>query len=292
MFLFENVKGLTSSRWTPEGEKGEIWKDVQRTFEGLDGYFIDSAIVQAKSYGVPQNRPRVLLVGIRDDIGPPSTSGGLASGLLPPAAGHPPDPIDLLGDLQDEGHATKAATAAYPSEASGETQEWFRADPRTGKIAPKGAPVTEHEYSRHAPRIAAKFRYMIQHSGEIRDQDRTKKFAQRVLPRQWPPEGPNITATSLPDDYVHFSQPRILTVREWARLQTFPDWYQFSGSRTTGGRRRAGILPAAIGTEKYLSTRRLVTPSRSGWQGRSASTSGASWTVEFEPSRSAFTEPA
>ena len=39
---------------------------------------------------------------------------------------------------------------------------------------------------------------------------------------------PNITVTSLPDDYVHFSQPRSLTVREWARLQIFSDWYQFS----------------------------------------------------------------
>ena len=52
--------------------------------------------------------------------------------------------------------------------------------------------------------------------------------------------GPTITATSLPDDYVHYSLPRVPTVREWARLQTFPDWYQFSGKRTTGGRRRAG----------------------------------------------------
>ena len=44
----------------------------------------------------------------------------------------------------------------------------------------------------------------------------------------------------MPDDYVHYSQPRILTVREWARLQLFPDWYQFTGKRTTGGLRRAG----------------------------------------------------
>ena len=81
---------------------------------------------------------------------------------------------------------------------------------------------------------------MIENDGEIPEEMQTKKFAQRVLPVRWDERGPTITATSLPDDYVHFSQPRSLTVREWARLQTFPDWYQFAGKRTTGGRRRAG----------------------------------------------------
>ena len=81
---------------------------------------------------------------------------------------------------------------------------------------------------------------MLKHNGAIPEAYRTKKFAQRLLPEQWPEGGPSITATSLSDDYVHFSQPRTLTVREWARLQGFPDWYRFSGSRTTGGLRRAG----------------------------------------------------
>ena len=66
-----------------------------------------------------------------------------------------------------------------------------------------------------------------------------KKFAQRLLPEEWPEE-PNVTITSAPDDLIHFSQPRILTVREWARMQTFPDWYQFHGHRTSGGDRRSG----------------------------------------------------
>ena len=67
-----------------------------------------------------------------------------------------------------------------------------------------------------------------------------KKFSQRLLPERWDENGPNITITGGTEDLIHFSQPRTLTVREWARLQGFPDWYQFAGPRTTGGRRRAG----------------------------------------------------
>lgn len=111
---------------------------------------------------------------------------------------------------------------------------------RPGTVLRKGDELSEHEYSQHSARIRRKFIHMLKHGGEIPEEMQTKKFAQRVLPRIWGPGGPNITATSLADDYVHYEQPRSLTVREWARLQTFPDWYQFRGPRTTGGSRRAG----------------------------------------------------
>ena len=67
----------------------------------------------------------------------------------------------------------------------------------------------------------------------------TKKFNQKPLPARWE-NRPTMTVTSLPDDYVHYNKPRTFSVREWARLQTFPDHYLFSGPRTTGGERRAG----------------------------------------------------
>ena len=67
----------------------------------------------------------------------------------------------------------------------------------------------------------------------------TNKASQRVLLAD---EWPALTVTSLPDDIVHFREDRIPTVREVARLQTFPDWFEFRGVRTTGAeRRRAGI---------------------------------------------------
>jgi DNA (cytosine-5)-methyltransferase 1 len=239
LFLFENVRGLLSSRWTAVGQSGEIWDDVRRTFEDIEGYDVRWELVQAKQYGVPQNRPRVLLVGIRRDLRWIPESGKPADGLLPAAAGRPPDPEDFLGDLVDPAYPGVTETFAYPSGPSSDSQRWFRAT-QSGDVAPVGFPITDQQYAAHRPRISRKFEYMLAHEGQIREQDRTKKFAQRLIPRQWGERGPTITTTSLPDDYVHFSQPRILTVREWARTQTFPDWYQFVGPRTTGGRRRAG----------------------------------------------------
>ncbi|MCJ7630786.1 DNA cytosine methyltransferase, partial [Candidatus Bathyarchaeota archaeon] len=51
------------------------------------------------------------------------------------------------------------------------------------------------------------------------------------------------TLTTLPDDYIHYSEPRILTVREYARIQSFNDWFEFKSNYTTGGGRRKTEVP-------------------------------------------------
>ena len=245
-FLFENVRGLLNARWTSDGSKGEIWRDVFDTYRAIPGYTVSAQLVFAKDYGVPQNRPRVLLVGIRDDVKADLLREGkdedaIARGYLPkPTPGQAPDLIDLLGDLVDPDYVNGGATLAYPHGAKTSIQKRLRTPANGGAPLKKGAPVTEHEYSKHNPTIVAKFKAMHENGGFVPEQFKTKKFAQRLLPERWGEAGPTITATSLADDYVHFSQPRTLTVREWARLQMFPDWYEFAGKRTTGGIRRAG----------------------------------------------------
>lgn len=253
VFLFENVKGLLSSRWTKGGEKGEIFRDVLNEFRSISGYSCDWSLVRAKDYGVPQNRPRILLIGYRCDVWQPpevdevdTVANGMYShgyairrGMLPSGSESPPGIRELISDLDDPRYREKKATTSYPWQAKNSTQEALRSYP-DGNMFAKGDPLTEHEYTKHSLKIEKKFQYMIDNDGEIPSEYRTKKFAQKVLPQSWKNLSPNITATSLPDDYVHYLRPRILTVREWARIQTFPDWYNFAGPRTTGGRRRAG----------------------------------------------------
>jgi DNA (cytosine-5)-methyltransferase 1 len=262
IFLFENVRGLLTSKWTADGQKGEIWRDVFAEFSELSqraGYELRWSLVYAKNYGVPQNRPRVLMVGIRRDI---AVSNGLLSGkfnyqneLNNGTAVHSgylpreglygvPDLVDLFEDLidpaveeilQTQNFPSEFQTTKYQSNPRGLAQKKLRcSDSR------KGDYVSEQQYSRHGKNVVGKFAAMHNSGGRIPDEFKTKKFSQKLLPARWGNSGPSITVTSAPDDYVHFSQARSLTVREWARLQTFPDWYQFSGKRTTGGLRRAG----------------------------------------------------
>ena len=48
---------------------------------------------------------------------------------------------------------------------------------------------------------------------------------------------------TLPDDYIHPKEPRIMTVRELARIQSFPDWFEFRSKETTGSHRRREEVP-------------------------------------------------
>ena len=239
-FIFENVRGLLSGRWSPEGKFGEIFKDVKNQFHKLKNYYQDFALIECKNYGVPQNRPRVFIIGVRNDLNFKPNKNLVASGLLPETDKSYPHPSELLSDLIDDNYNKNFITKNYLKNPDTVFQKKLRTFKNNKSFLKKGDILLDQEYSNHSPKIIDKFTYMIKNEGKIPDKYKTKKFAQRVLTERWGIKGPNITATSLPDDYVHYSQPRSLTVREWARLQMFPDWYKFSGKRTTGGIRRAG----------------------------------------------------
>ncbi|MNT50535.1 Modification methylase AplI [compost metagenome] len=57
------------------------------------------------------------------------------------------------------------------------------------------------------------------------------------------PSSQSPTIVTMPDDFIHFANPRALTVREMARLQSFDDSFVFQGKRTTGGIDRKNTVP-------------------------------------------------
>ncbi len=57
------------------------------------------------------------------------------------------------------------------------------------------------------------------------------------------PDSQSPTVMTIPDDYIHYSNPRSLTVREMARLQSFDDSFVFQGKRSTGGNKRKMEVP-------------------------------------------------
>ncbi len=76
-------------------------------------------------------------------------------------------------------------------------------------------------------------------SKKDRDRFGIKKSSIAILS----PDKPSMTITTLPDDLIHYDEPRIHTVREHARLQSFPDWFEFKDKFTTGGVRRKEECP-------------------------------------------------
>lgn len=99
LFLFENVRGILNSTWT-RGGNDKIWPDILKRFRSIPGYHVRWKLVHAKDYGVPQNRPRVLMIGIRDDL--------IRSSTLTDISNHPDDAVAC-------GFLPKPEHASYPN---------------------------------------------------------------------------------------------------------------------------------------------------------------------------------
>ncbi len=103
-----------------------------------------------------------------------------------------------------------------------------------------------HRFTNHSSGTIQLFQNLINHTvkgkkitSEEKEKFNVKKRSILVLD----PECPGPTLTTHPDDYVHYCEPRILTVREYARIQTFPDSFEFKGKYTTGGKKRIKEVP-------------------------------------------------
>jgi len=259
--LFENVRGLIRSSFSqylsyiihhiayPElvRQDGETWHEhlgrLERYHTGgrADGlhYRVVWRLLNAADFGVPQRRERVFIVGFRSDVGlewsfmEPTHSleallwsqyvaqdywerHSVAATERPPAAPRIADRVERLRrsgtrPMTDPWLTTRDALAGLP-------------DPQV-----QGHGWTNHEYVPGARAYAG-------HTGSPLDEPaKTLKAGDHGVPG-----GENMLSAS--DGSV-----RYLTVRECARLQTFPDTYTFHGSRTEMMRQLGNAVPVRLG---------------------------------------------
>ena len=105
-----------------------------------------------------------------------------------------------------------------------------------------------HRFANHRSDIEKRFQSILSDSKTRRNKDLDKQLRLQynikkhtIIPLDKEDKSPTIT--TLPDDYIHYLEPRILTVREYARIQSFPDNFIFKGKYTTGGKRRVLEVP-------------------------------------------------
>ena len=122
------------------------------------------------------------------------------------------------------------------SKAKTPYQRYLRARQHKGRIP------DSHRLVNHTQKIKNRFQYAIDNDlspNEYRTYFNLSKSGTKKVSR----DEPTPTLTTLPDDYIHYQEPRVFTVREFARIQSFPDWYEFKGRYTTGGKMRVKQTP-------------------------------------------------
>jgi DNA (cytosine-5)-methyltransferase 1 len=100
--------------------------------------------------------------------------------------------------------------------------------------------------ARHCDEVRDRFQVILdtcRRGIQLNPEDRERIGLKKKCTVPLRPDQPSHTLTTLPDDLIHYSEPRILTVREYARIQSFPDWYEFKGKYTTGGEKRVRECP-------------------------------------------------
>jgi len=223
VFIFENVSGITSM------QGGKALEVIVEEFTSI-GYKCEWKILNAADYGVPQSRPRFIMIGNKygmtigfpepTHVSDKSKEDDLFAGRLPKHV----TTWEALSDLpeieQGEGeqqmlHASKPANA-------------YQAQRRGNR---KPGVLFNHEATRHGPSIISRYAAIPEggNGAKIPVHLRTKKINVFKLDRSRPAR--TITCNHR-TDILHPTIPRGTTVREAARLQSFDDDYQFFGNLT------------------------------------------------------------
>ena len=219
-FIIENVPGLGSLFG------GAIKDRILLEFKKL-GYEVNAQVVNAFDYGIPQNRRRIIFVGIK----------GMKKFEFPEHTQEEKLTVsDAISDLpaknlrQDEYAYSKGPLTVY--------QKTMRAGSRK---------ISNHIASKHAKQTT-KIVALVPEGGNYKDLPKHLKETRNfhVAWTRLHSRKPSPTIDTGHRHHFHPSENRVPTVREAARIQSFPDRFKFLGTRTSQYKQVGNAVPPLL----------------------------------------------
>ena len=244
-------------------------------------YNVEQMVLLSSDYGVPQNRERVVFIGSRNDQKPikeiPATvkqedkvtvyeaiadldfigNGEVRTEYATPEP-HPEwDGLirrrKVDGEISDEPQAHTFAEWSKAGRLSHrfdfECQPFYvkDKDELNGKMNLETAELFNHQTSAQNDTVMRRLQVIGQCGGYTDEcKARLKELGLESQKRNYfvlKADGQSPTVVTMPDDFIHYSRYRAMTVREMARLQSFDDSFVFQGKRQTGGDKRKSEIP-------------------------------------------------
>lgn len=225
-FIIENVPGMATLY------QGQIKDEILKRFRKM-GYNIDCKILVAADYGVPQMRKRLIFMGIRKDIGVP----------------HFPEPKftpetyrtcrDAISDLPTHTDRLGEETDEYSEPPKTEYQKLMRGN---------NTVLHNHVATDHKQFVIDTIA-LVPEGGNYKDLPpgwgESRKF--HMAWTRLNGNAPSRTVDTGHRNIFHYELNRIPTVREDARIQSFPDDFVFTGTKTQQSRQVGNAVPPLLG---------------------------------------------
>ena len=239
-FIFENVKGLLSM------QKGELFKTILELFASL-GYRVEHKLLNAADFGTPQIRERVIVVGTK-----------LNQPFFFPQPTHynPDQPKNLFNSTMNPYITLAEAIGDLPLIESGEEAMSYADKPQNAyqKLMRKNAPnnLMDHNAPKNNQKLIDLMKALPDGGSplDLPEEMRPKSgFANTYCRLWWNKPSTTITrnfSTPSSSRCIHPRAPRPLTTREGARIQGFPDHYQFYGSRSDKNLQIGNAVPTFL----------------------------------------------